>query len=60
MKYGFVGKAGSWYSCNGKKIGQGKENARAYLKENVAVAMELEQKIRAEAFGIKEDVTESS
>ncbi|MBT3335272.1 MAG: recombinase RecA [Methylococcales bacterium] len=60
VKYGFVGKAGSWYSCNGKKIGQGKENARAYLKENVAVAMELEQKIRAEAFGIKEDVTESS
>ena len=60
VKYGFVGKAASWYSCNGKKIGQGKENARAYLKENVAVAMELEQKIRAEAFGIKEDVTESS
>ena len=60
VKYGFVGKAGSWYSCNGKKIGQGKENARSYLKENVAVAMELEQKIRAEAFGIKEDVTESS
>ncbi|MDG2365558.1 MAG: recombinase RecA [Methylococcaceae bacterium] len=60
VKYGFVGKAGSWYSCNGKKIGQGKENARAYLKENVAVAMELEQKIRAEAFGTKEDVTESS
>jgi recombination protein RecA len=60
VKYGFVGKAGSWYSCNGKKIGQGKENARAYLKENVAVAMELEQKIRVEAFGTKEDVTESS
>jgi len=60
VKYGFVGKAGSWYSCNGKKIGQGKENARAYLKENVAVAMELEQKIRAEAFGTKEDVKESS
>jgi recombination protein RecA len=60
VKYGFVDKAGSWYSCNGKKIGQGKENARTYLKENVTVAMELEQKIRAEAFGTKEDVKESS
>jgi recombination protein RecA len=54
-----VGKAGSWYSYNGQKIGQGKDNARTYLKENVAVAMELEQKIRAEAFGLKEDVKEA-
>ncbi|MEO1895881.1 MAG: recombinase RecA [Methylococcales bacterium] len=59
VKYGFVGKAGSWYSYNGQKIGQGKDNARTYLKENVAVAMELEQKIRAEAFGVKEDVKEA-
>jgi len=59
VKYGFVGKAGSWYSCNGQKIGQGKDNARTYLKENVAVAMELEQKIRAEAFGLQEDVKAS-
>lgn len=60
VKFGFVDKAGSWYSHNGQKIGQGKENARTYLKENVNVAMELEQKIRAAAFGItKEDVKDS-
>ncbi len=59
VKFGFVDKAGSWYSHNGQKIGQGKENARTYLKENVNVAMELEQKIRAAAFGI-EDVKKSN
>ena len=61
VKFGFVDKAGSWYSHNGQKIGQGKENARTYLKENVNVAMELEQKIRAAAFGVtKEDVKGSN
>ena len=60
LQANLVQKSGSWFSYGEDRLGQGKENARAYLKENVAVAMELEQKIRAEAFGIKEDVTESS
>jgi recombination protein RecA len=42
VKYGFVNKAGSWYSYGKDKIGQGKENVRLYLKENPAVATELE------------------
>jgi len=41
-------KSGSWYSYNGEKIGQGKDNVRQYLKANPAVAADLEAKIRAE------------
>ena len=55
VKYGFVNKAGSWYSYGSDKIGQGKENVRLYLKENPAVAIELEAKIRDEVFGVKDD-----
>ena len=39
-------KSGAWYSYNGEKIGQGKENVKAYLKENTNLRDELEQKIR--------------
>jgi len=55
VKYGFVNKAGSWYSYGNDKIGQGKENVRLYLKENPALAIELEAKIRAEVFDVKAD-----
>jgi recombination protein RecA len=43
----FVEKAGSWYSYNGEKIGQGKDNAREFLKANPAIANEIDAKIRA-------------
>ncbi|MBQ0960958.1 recombinase RecA [Ideonella sp. 4Y11] len=43
-----VEKAGSWYSYNGEKIGQGKDNAREFLKENPDLAHEIENKVRAE------------
>ncbi len=42
-----VEKSGSWYSYNGEKIGQGKDNAREYLKTNPHIAQEIEAKIRA-------------
>jgi recombination protein RecA len=42
-----VEKSGSWYSYNGQKIGQGKENAKDYLKENPQIANEIEAKIRS-------------
>ncbi len=42
-----VEKSGAWYSYNGQKIGQGKENAREFLKENPAIASEIEAKIRS-------------
>jgi len=42
-----VEKSGSWYAYNGEKIGQGKDNAREFLKANPAIAEEIEAKIRA-------------
>ncbi|MGQ3052348.1 MAG: recombinase RecA [Roseateles sp.] len=42
-----VEKSGSWYAYQGEKIGQGKDNAREFLRENVDVAREIENKIRA-------------
>jgi len=46
VKINLIEKSGAWYSCNGARIGQGKENARGYLKENPDLARELEDKIR--------------
>ncbi len=43
-----IDKAGAWYSYNGTKIGQGKENARQFLQENPQIAQELEAQIRAQ------------
>jgi recombination protein RecA len=43
-----VEKSGAWYSCDGERIGQGKENARQYLKENPAMAVKLEAALRAQ------------
>jgi recombination protein RecA len=44
-------KSGSWYAYNGEKIGQGKDNAREFLKENPGLSIEIENKVR-EAVGI--------
>jgi recombination protein RecA len=44
-------KSGSWYAYNGEKIGQGKDNAREFLKENPELAREIENQVR-EAMGI--------
>ena len=44
-------KSGAWYAYNGEKIGQGKDNAREFLKENPEIAYEIENKVR-EAVGI--------
>ena len=44
-------KSGSWYAYNGEKIGQGKDNAREFLRDNRALAVEIENKVR-EAMGV--------
>src|SRR5476651_1373484 len=44
-----VEKSGSWYSYNGERIGQGKDNAKTYLKQHPEVAQAIEQKVRANA-----------
>jgi recombination protein RecA len=46
-----VEKSGAWYAYNGEKIGQGKDNAREYLREHPEIAVEIENKVRA-AIGV--------
>ena len=46
---GLIDKAGAWYSCNGERIGQGKENVRAYLETHPDLAKQLETKLRERA-----------
>ncbi|WP_372770885.1 recombinase RecA [Pseudoalteromonas sp.] len=46
VKHNLVDKAGAWFSYKGSKIGQGKANSIKFLKENVEIANEIEQKLR--------------
>ena len=48
---GIVDKSGAWYAYKGEKIGQGKENAKAFLRDNPTIKEEIEQKVR-ESHGI--------
>jgi recombination protein RecA len=48
VKCGLVDKAGAWYSYNGQRIGQGKENVKIYLTEHPEMAAEIEKLIRAD------------
>ncbi|WP_413487069.1 recombinase RecA [Carnobacterium maltaromaticum] len=52
-----VNKSGAWYSYEGERIGQGRENAKKYFMENPELRVEIEQKVRA-AYGIGEEVVE--
>jgi recombination protein RecA len=52
---GIIEKAGAWYSYNGQKIGQGRENAKQFLAENVALAEEIRTKVLAK-FGLNGSV----
>ena len=49
VKSGIIEKAGAWFSYKGEKIGQGRENAKTFLKEHQDIADEIENKIRADA-----------
>jgi len=51
VKHGIVEKSGAWYAYNKDKIGQGKDNARDYLKEHPELAVEIEARVR-EAVGV--------
>ena len=57
VKAGVVDKSGAWFSYGDERIGQGRENAKNYLKENTRVALEIEDKIRA-AHGLEFDMPE--
>jgi recombination protein RecA len=51
--HGVLEKSGAWYIYNGDRLGQGKDNSRDFLKENHALALEIEQKIREKAGVLK-------
>ena len=55
VKAGIVEKSGSWYSYDSTRIGQGKDNSRAFLKANPEMAIEIEHKIRQNS-GLLADV----
>ena len=52
VKENIVEKSGAWYAYQGAKIGQGRENAKIYLKDNPVVCLEIENKVR-EQYGLK-------
>ncbi|MGR3781221.1 MAG: recombinase RecA, partial [Albimonas sp.] len=56
VKAGVVEKSGSWFSYGDQRIGQGRENAKTFLRENPDVAHEIEDKIRA-AHGLDFDAS---
>jgi recombination protein RecA len=58
-----IEKSGAWYSYNGQKIGQGRENAKLYLKDNPALQTEIEEKVKVilgMTAPVKPDVEEAS
>jgi recombination protein RecA len=60
VKEGLIDKAGAWYSYKDDRIGQGKDNARIFLKENPEISQEIEEQIRAKLLPSVpvEDITE--
>ncbi len=49
VKAGLIEKSGAWFSYKGERMGQGRENSKAFLKDNPKIAAEIEQAIRANA-----------
>ncbi len=58
VQHGFVDKAGAWYSYNGDRIGQGKDNVRTFLKEHPDIAQTIEAQIRSKLLVQTAPVTE--
>jgi len=49
VKANIVEKSGAWFSCDGQRIGQGRENAKQFLRDNPEMAAAIEQRVRAQA-----------
>jgi recombination protein RecA len=58
VEHGFIRKSGAWYTYEGDQLGQGKENARNFLRDNPDLADEIERKIKVKLGVIKEEGTE--
>ncbi|WP_017237755.1 recombinase RecA [Streptomyces sp. SS] len=60
VEHGFVRKAGAWYTYEGDQLGQGKENARNFLKDNPDLADEIEKKIKEKlGVGVRPDAAKA-
>ena len=57
IKAGLVEKAGAWFSYKGEKLGQGRENAKLFLKDHPEIADEIENKIRSDAGHLTTEMT---
>ncbi|VVH64895.1 RecA protein [uncultured Gammaproteobacteria bacterium] len=60
VKHGLVDKAGAWYSVGSERIGQGKDNARDYLKEHPKMSTDLEEKIKQKILTPEEGVNQDA
>ena len=58
--HGIVEKSGSWYSYKGERIGQGKDNAREFLRNNPAISAEIEAQIRKKMLPVRHGSSEAS
>ncbi|MCG3044380.1 DNA recombination/repair protein RecA, partial [Streptomyces sp. S1A] len=60
VEHGFIRKSGAWYTYEGDQLGQGKENARNFLRDNPDLADEIEKKIKEKlGIGAKTEAPES-
>ncbi|MBM3623951.1 MAG: DNA recombination/repair protein RecA, partial [Alphaproteobacteria bacterium] len=60
VKAGVVEKSGAWFSYDSQRLGQGRENAKNYLKQNPEAAQRIEQAIRENAGLIAERILEAA
>lgn len=59
VQYDIVNKSGAWYSYNGEKIGQGRENTKLYMMNNHEFMEEIEEKVRAKCFAVTDKEEEN-
>ena len=61
VEHGFIRKAGAWYTYEGDQLGQGKENARKFLKDNPQLGEEIESKIKTKlGIGVQPEAEEET
>jgi recombination protein RecA len=53
VEYEFVQKSGAWFAYGGERIGQGRENAREYLRSHPETSLDIETKIKEKILGIR-------
>jgi recombination protein RecA len=54
VKAGVVEKSGAWFSCDGQRIGQGRENAKQFLRDNKEMAESIEKRVRGQGAVVAE------